>query len=150
MPKVKFKLPRRKKKLLKKGFWLYLPDENGDSLSAKPSKYEEDYIALKEGRLRNLFDINKKRQKEFIHKLDRQISVSDVTLLSYVYEIFAEEFRSSSYEILIRAKNNERLVKAYYNFINAFEEYKKGNDSYGNICGMSVDLAKDLLKPKKN
>jgi len=149
MSKGKFKLPRKKKKLLKRGIWLYNPDEEGNSLSAKPAKYEQDYIAFKEGRLRNLLDRNKKKHKEFVRNLNIKTIVSDEVLLSYVNEIFAERFRSSSYDLLIKAKRNKKSIRAYYNFLNAYEFYKNGDESYGNICCMSVDLAKDLLKRKK-
>ena len=44
-----FRLPRKVKKKLKKGFWLYLPDEVGSSLQANPTKSQEDYTALKQG-----------------------------------------------------------------------------------------------------
>jgi len=96
-----------------------------------------------------LLNINKREQKDFVRKLDKEITVSDEILFAYVNEIFAEKYRRSSYNILLKAKKNKRSVKAYYNFLNAFEFYKNGEDSYGNICCMSVDLAKDLLKPKK-
>lgn len=39
----KFRLPRKVKKKLKKGFWLYLPEEEGSSLQANPTKSQEDY-----------------------------------------------------------------------------------------------------------
>ena len=94
-------------------------------------------------------DRNKKKQKDFVRNLNKEITVSDEILLTYVDEIFAEKYRRSSYNLLIKAKRNERSVKAYYNFLNAFEFYKNGEDSYSNICCISVDLAKDLLKPKK-
>ncbi|PIB38437.1 hypothetical protein [Maribacter sp. 4G9] len=147
--KQKFKLPRKKKKFLKKGIWLYPADENGDSLSAKPAIYEKDYLAFKEGSLRNLLNRSKKKTKEFRKNLDKEVFVSDEMLLTFVNEIFSDRYEQDSYKSLIRAKNSKKAVVAYFNFLNAFEIYKNGNDSYANICCMSVDLAIDLLSSKK-
>ncbi len=149
MAKRKFKLPRKKKKFLKKGIWLYTPDENGNSLSARPYNDEKDYIAYKEGRLRKLFDRNKNESKDIRKRLDNEVIVADEILLSYVNEIFSKQYRRSSYETLIRAKKSKKAVVTYYNFLNAFSIYKNGNDSYANICCMAVDLATDLLKTGK-
>ncbi len=134
--KQKFKLPRKKKKFLKKGLWLYTANENGDSLSAKPAKYEKDYLAFKEGSLRNLLKRSKKKTKEFRMNLDKEVFVPDEMLLTYVNEIFSERYRQSSYKCLIRAKKSKKAVVAYFNFLNAYEIYKNGNDSYANICCM--------------
>jgi hypothetical protein len=70
-------------------------------------------------------------------------------LYSYVKEIFSTQYRNSSYETLIRAKHSTNAVVAYYNFLNAYNLYENGNDSYGNICCMAIDFANDLLKSKK-
>lgn len=50
----KFRLPRKIKKKLQKGFWLYEPDEQGNSLQANPGRSQEDYAAFKQGKLRNI------------------------------------------------------------------------------------------------
>lgn len=57
--------------------------------------------------------------------------------------------RTSSYNILIAAKNNPKAIIAYYNFLNAYQLIEKGDDSYGNICCMAIDFAGDLLKKKR-
>ncbi len=148
MANEKFKLPRKQKKRLKKVLWLYPPDENGNSLMASPAISQEDYLAFKKGILRNLFDRNKSERVEFRSRLNKKISVSNETLREYVDDIFSKEFRSSSFDILVRANNSKRAVTAYYNFVNAYEIYCGGEDSYGNICCMAVDSAKKLLRGK--
>jgi hypothetical protein len=148
---VKFRLPRKTKKRLKKGFWLYQPDEKGNSLGANPAKNQQDYSAYKKGDLRNLFDTanSKKRMKKFNSKLDKEVSISDQALKEYVNDIFAEEYRVSSYRTLLEAKNSRKAIKAYHNFINAYKLQANGEGSFGNICCMSVDYAKDLLKEEQ-
>ncbi|WP_282079575.1 hypothetical protein [Aquimarina algiphila] len=59
----KFRLPRKTKKKLRKGFWLHQLDEKGNSVGANPAKNEEDYSAHKKGELRNLFDKKNSRKK---------------------------------------------------------------------------------------
>lgn len=145
----RFKLPRKTKKALKKGMWLYPPDEQGNSLMARPARSEKDYQAYKKGILRNLIERRASKKKEFRERLDVKISVSDETLRSYVNDIITENYRSSSYDILIKAKNSKHAIIAYYNFINAYQLYEKGEESYGNICCMSIDVARDRLRQKK-
>lgn len=147
----KFKLPRKTKKKLKKGFWLYQPDKKGNSLGASPAKSQQDYSAYKKGKLRNLIDRenSKKKRKEFNSKLDKEVSISDQQLKECVNDIFAEEYRVSSYRTLLEAKNSRKAVKAYYNFINAYELQANGENSFCNICCMSVDYARDLLREEK-
>lgn len=147
----KFRLPRKVKKKLKKGFWLYLPDEGGSSLQANPTKSQEDYTALKQGRVRNLMDKKNshKRRLEFSKKINGEVSVSDETLKKYVDDIIREDLRSASYNILIEAKNNPKGIKAYYNFINAYHLQEQGERSFGNICCLAIDEAKELLKKKR-
>jgi len=147
----KFRLPRKTKKKLKKGFWLYQPDENGDSLSANPATNQDDYNVYKKGELRNLIGRanSRERRKEFNSKLDKEVSIPDQVLEEYVNDIFAEEYRVSSYRILLEAKNSRKAIKAYHNFINAYELQANGEDSFGNICCMSVDYARDLLREEE-
>ncbi|GAA4273730.1 hypothetical protein U6A24_02665 [Aquimarina gracilis] len=147
----KFRLPRKTKKRLKKGFWLYHPDENGDSLGASPAKNQQDYIAYKKGDLRNVIDRtnSRKRRKEFNSKLNKGVSISDKMLEESVNDIFVEEYRVSSYRTLLEAKNSRKAIKAYHNFINAYKLQANGEGSFGNICCMSVDYAKDLLKEEQ-
>ena len=53
---AKFRLPRKIKRELKKGLWLYPADEKGNSLMAWPTRYEKDYLAYKEGIVRDICD----------------------------------------------------------------------------------------------
>lgn len=145
----KFKLPRKKKKFLKKGFWLYPADEKGNSVWARPHKNEKDYLAFEKGLLRNLNQTSKKEMLEYGAELDKVVNVSDEILRVYVNDIFAKEYRQSSYDILREAKKKKGSIIAYYNFINAYEIYKDGDDSSANTCCMSVDLARELLKKYK-
>ncbi|GAA4273733.1 hypothetical protein U6A24_02650 [Aquimarina gracilis] len=147
----KFRLSRKTKKKLKKGLWLYPSDQKGNSLNARPATNQQDHNAYKRGELRNLFDKrnSRKKSKEFWSKLNKEILISDQVLKEYVNDIFAEEYRVSSYRILLEAKNSRKAIIAYHNFINAYELQANGESSFSNICCMSVDYAKDLLKEEK-
>lgn len=145
----KFRLPRKTKNSLKKTMWLYQPDEKGNSLMAWPTKSQEDYTAVKKGIARKFPDSTKSERKKFIAGLDKEIFVGDQVLKTYVDDIIREDLRNSSYCILIEAKNHPKAVKAYFNFVNAYQLFEKGKDSYGNICCLAIDSAKELLKPKK-
>lgn len=135
--------------------WLYPPDKDGNSLMAHPATNQKDYKALKAGILRDLFDESDEKKNERKNKLevlDKEIFVSDEELKNYVDDVFAEQYRNSSYRILVRAKNDAKAQKAYFNFINAYHKDQKG-ERFGNICCLSVELAEKLLKshikPKK-
>lgn len=145
----KFRLPRKTKKRLKKGLWLYPPDKKGSSLMAWPTKYEKDYIAYKNGTVRNLFRRSKEQQKAQREKLDKEIIVSDEELKSYVDDLFRKDLRTSAYNTFIKAKNDKNAIIAYYNFINAYELVQKGERTFGNIACMSYDLAKNLLRKER-
>ncbi|PKV49217.1 hypothetical protein ATE84_1237 [Aquimarina sp. MAR_2010_214] len=147
----KFRLQRKTKKKLNKGLWLYPTDKDGNSLNARPTKNQKDYSAYKKGELRNLFDKrnSRKESKEFWSKLNKEVSVSDEVLEEYVNDIFAEEYRVSSYRTLLEAKDNPKAIIAYYNFINAYNLQDNGESSFGNICCMSVDSAIDLLREEQ-
>ena len=123
------KIPRKLKKKLRKVMWLY---DNG--IVAFPTLYEKDFIAYKNGELHNILTIAKE-QKEEMKSLDNSIVVSDEELKIFVDDIFAEQYRTVSYQKLVKAKN----TKYYFNFINAYNFYKSGKDSYANICCMVVD-----------
>lgn len=146
-----FRLPRKTKKYLKSNFWLYPADKNGCSLMASPARRQKDFLAFKSGILRNILDrvSNKANRLEKREKLDKEIFITDEELRAYVDEIFEEEYRNSSFNTLTRAKNSTKAVTAYYNFINAYQLYENGEDSYGNVCCMSVDHARELLRNKK-
>lgn len=147
----RFRLPRKIKKSLKGTLWLYPADEKGNSLMASPARSQEDYTALREGIVRDIIDPKnaKARRKEFKNKLDRETIVSDENLRSYVEGIIREDLRNSSYNTLLNAKNNPKAIIAYYNFVNAYHLYEKGDESMGNLCCLSIDSAKALLKTRK-
>lgn len=148
MAKNKFSLPRKTKKRLKKGIWLYSADENGNSLMAFPARSQKDYDAYKKGLLRKLGRSEKER-KDFKKALDQEVQVSNEDLEHYVNDIFRKSSRKWAYNLLINAKNSKRAKTAYYNFVNAYHFYAEDADSYGNICSMAVDLAKEKLKKSK-
>lgn len=129
--------------------WLYQPDEKGNSLMAWPTKSQEDYIAVKKGNARKFPDRTRAERKRFIAELDKEIFVDDHVLKTYIDIIIREDLRNSSYSTLIEAKNNPKAVKAYYNFVNAYQLYENGNDSYGNICCLAIDSAKEHLKSRR-
>lgn len=109
---------------------------------------EKDFYAYKKGILRNLFTRKNSKQesKEYRQKMNKAVSVPNETLRAYVDEIFRKDLRNSSYYILIEAKSHPRAVIAYYNFINAYHLDQGGEYSYGNICCLAIDRAKELLK----
>lgn len=144
-----FRLPRKTKKSLKKTMWLYPPDEKGNSVMAWPAKSQEDYTAIKKGTARKFPSSTKAERKKFRDELDKEIFVSDQVLKTYVDDIIREDLRNSSYNTLVEAKTKPKAVKAYFNFVNAYQLFEKGEESYGNICCMAIDSAKELLKPQK-
>jgi len=117
---------------------------------ASPAKDEEDFKSYKKGILKNLFDRKNSKQesKEYRQKMNKVVSVPNETLRAYVDEIFRKDLRNSSYYILIEAKRHPRAIIAYYNFINAYNLDQDGEESYGNICCLAIDRAKELLKKK--
>ncbi|WP_373056709.1 hypothetical protein [Zunongwangia sp. H14] len=131
---AKLRIPRKLKKELKKGFWFYPPDENGSSLHASPSRDINDFMAYKKGVLTNLVDKHGSRQRlmEFRSKINKPTLISDDELKNYVDKIIRKDLRNSSYQILSEAKKHPRAVIA--------------EDSYGNICCMAIDRAKELLR----
>jgi hypothetical protein len=147
----RFRLPRKVKKSLKGHLWLYPADDKGNSLMAFPTRSQEDFTALKKGIVRNLIDPKnaKARRKAFRERLDKENFVSDDDLKRYVDDIIREDLRRASYNTLIEAKNSPKAVRAYYNFVNAYQLFEQGEDSYGNICCLAIDSAKDLLKKRK-
>ncbi|WP_133240804.1 hypothetical protein [Marixanthomonas spongiae] len=143
-----FKIPRKLKKRLKKGLWLYPSDADGNSTMAFPYRCQEDFTAYKKGTLRNLADTynSRKRRIAFRRKIEGEVVVPDEELKTYVNAIIRKDLRRSSYETLIRAKNSKKAIGAYYNFVNAYQLVEKGEDSFGNICCLAIDKAKELLK----
>jgi len=53
---TKFKLPRKLKKELKKGFWLYPADSEGTSEVAWPATDEKDYKAFKNSEIKDFLN----------------------------------------------------------------------------------------------
>ena len=148
----KFRLPRKEKKSLKRGLWLYPADEKGNSLMAHPKRTREDYDAMKKGVLRNLIDPKKLKEgaKKQAAKIDPEIFIPDDQLKEYVDDIFREDLRSGALRTLVRAKNSETAAKAYFNFVNAYNLYQKGKHSYGNICCLALDRAELLLRKENS
>ena len=118
---------------------------------AHPVTSQEDYTAMKHGIVRNIFDRKnaKSEKKKFRDEIDREIIVSDENLRNYIDDIIREDLRTSSYNTLIAAKNSPKAIIAYYNFVNAYHLLQKGDDSLGNICCLSIDRAKALLRTNK-
>lgn len=129
--------------------WLYPPDEKGNSLMAWPTKSQEDYTAVKKGIARKFPDSTKAKRKKISAQLDKEIYVDDHVLKTYVDDIIREDLRNSSYTTLIKAKNNPKAAKAYFNFVNAYQLFEKGEDSFGNICCLAIESAKERLRHKK-
>jgi hypothetical protein len=50
----KFRLPRKIKKSISNGFYLYPADSTGGRIWARPHKNQEDYDALKSGVVENM------------------------------------------------------------------------------------------------
>lgn len=148
----KFRLPRKVKKSFKGKLLLYPADEKGNSLMAQPRRLQKDYDAWKQGILCDLFESKRVKEggKKMSEKLDPEISIPDEQLKEYVHDIFREDVRSSAYRTFIRAKNSKTATKAYYNFVNAYHIYKKGKDSYGNICCLALDSAEELLRKENS
>jgi hypothetical protein len=148
----KFRLPRKEKKSLKGGFWLYPADEDGNSLLAHPKRTQRDYDAMKNGDLRNLSDPKRLKEgaKKLAAKIDPEIFIPDDQLKDYVDDIFREDLRSSALRTFIRAKNSPKAVEAYYNFVNAYKLSQKGEDDYGNICCLALERAESLLRKENS
>lgn len=145
-----FRLPRKVRKSLKRDLWLYPADDRGNSLMAFPTRSQDDYIALKQGIVKNIQDHGdaktKAERKALKEKLDSEVIVSDEELKRYVDDIVRKDFRVSFYNILVAARDHPKAVVAFYNFVNAYQLYEKGDDSFGNICCLSVDKAKSIMK----
>jgi len=60
---IKFRLPRKIKKKIRKGFYFYPKDSKNCYLVAWPRKNQEDYNAFKKGILTNILDDIKKTYK---------------------------------------------------------------------------------------
>lgn len=144
---TKFRLARKIKKSLKGKFFLYPPDEKGNRQMAFPARNQQDYDAIKKKIVLDLFgdENNKVERKQRKAALDNPVLVTDEELRLIVDEIFAEKYRTSSYSTLIAAKNNPKVIIAYYNFVNAYN-LSKPDDSFANICCLAVDSAKSLLR----
>lgn len=144
----KFRIPRKEKKKLKGKLFLYPADDKGSSLTAWPTRSQEDYSAFKSGIVRNLFDKKnqKAKMKTYREKIFKEAHLTDEELKVAVDYIFAEEFRKDSYETLLKAKEHPKAVESYYAFVNSYNLVLSGESSYGNTCCMTVDSAKREMK----
>ncbi len=115
---------------------------------AHPTQSQEDYSAIKKRIVKNLFerDNNRTERKEQRKKLDQEVTVPEEELRKYVDDMIRKDLRNSSCNTLIEAKNNPKAIGAYYNFINAYLLYKKGDHSFGNICCLAIESAEKILK----
>ncbi len=143
----RFRLPRKIKKKLKGILWLYPADEKGNRLAAFPYRNQQDYSNMKLAIVEDLMKSKntKAERKAYSNKINREVRVADEELKIFVDTIFAEKFKTSSYDILIKAKNHPKAVIAYYNFINAYNLRQNGQ-GYENVCCMAVDKAKKMMK----
>jgi hypothetical protein len=125
-----------------KGLYLY-PEVDGGSMSASPRKNQKEYDLYKSGVIKNLFTPStRESRKKYRQELYAEIEVSDVRLKEMVDEIFAKQYRKSSYNILIESKTHPLARKHYYAFINSY------NSDKGNVCCLTVDSAKEIMKKK--
>jgi hypothetical protein len=92
---------------------------------------------------------SKARRREFRERLNMTVYIPDEQVRANINSLIRKDLQMSSYNTLIEAKNNKHAVIAYYNFVNAYNIYAAGNDSYGNICCNAIDRAKDLLKRRR-
>ena len=146
----KFRISRKEKKKLKRGFFLYPPDEKGNSTMGFPKRNQEDYTAYKQGVLVDRFKTTKAERKRRSIEFDKTyrvpIEISDKELLKAVNEVFAKEYREKAYKIFKRAKTHQVAIEDYHIFVNAYNLDKT------NLCCLSMDSAEDNLmrsKPKK-
>lgn len=84
----KFRLPRKRKKSLKKQLWLYPADEMGNSEMAFPERSQKDYDAVRYGGARNLLTSSKQDRKMRNEKLNEETFVDNAKLRTYVEEAF--------------------------------------------------------------
>jgi hypothetical protein len=148
----KFRLPRKEKKSFKRKYLLYAADKEGNSLIAEPTRLQKDYDAWKDGILRDFLGREKGKDdgREKFRKLDLEVSIPEEQLKEYVDGVFREDLRSFAYRTFIRAKKSKTAIKAYYNFVNAYQIFEKGKDSYGNICCLALDSAETLLRKENS
>lgn len=145
-----FRLPRKIKKKLSQKVFFYPPNNDGSRLIARPKSSQDDYNAYKTKLLTDIFDETKAERKAksliWDMKFKTPVIISSEELLVAVNEIFAEEFRDSSYSLLLRAKEHPIAIEDYYIFVNAWLITKKG-DNHANTACMSIDgIIKHLKK----
>jgi hypothetical protein len=143
-----FRLPRKTKKRLR-GLWLYPADEKGNSLMASPKRNQEDYTAVKEGKLRDISAGSRKRSKQLYAELSVEVDVSNEKLKEYVDDIFRKDLRISAYSTFLKAKTHPKAVRGYYHFVNAYHKHLVDERSWGNTCCFALDTAHELLKVKR-
>lgn len=143
----KFRLPRKIKKKIKRGLFLYPADKSGGSLMGDPKRCQEDYDAYKQGILKNHFKKTKAQQKVDSIAWDKKYrtpaEITDEELLKAVNEVFAQEYREKAYKVLSRAKKHPVAIDDYHIFVNAY------NQGEHNVCCMTLDSAEnDLMRSK--
>jgi hypothetical protein len=151
---MKFRIPRKEKKKLKKRHFFYPPEKDGSILHAQPHDNQEEYDLYKSGELNEPFTVTKKeaklRQEEFRKKFHKPVDdVPESKIIIAVGEIFNENHRFSAITTLLRARFIEDTKVDFYTFMNAYNLTKSGEGDYGNICCMAVDSAKEKLKKQK-
>jgi hypothetical protein len=142
----KFRLPRKVKKKIKRGFYLY-PIKNGGRRMGHPTENQKDYDAYKKGILVDVLYKTKAQRKADSIKWEETyhtpIEMSDEELIEAVNKVFAKEYRKSALNLLRRSKNHPIAVIDYYTFVNA---YKIGKHS---IASMTYDSMEDNLRRSK-
>ena len=144
---MKFRLPRKIKKKLRKEHLFYPPEEDGSRLVANPVESQKEYDLYKKGFFENPFIITKKQTKAYREKLFSPIDMMESELIVAISYIFSEKYRVSSLITLLKASRHNEAKKYYYAFINAYNLTING-ESYGNTCCMAVDSAKEKMKKK--
>jgi len=140
----KFRIPRKLKKQLNKGMWLYPKDEIG-YLGANPAEDKTDFEAYKRGELSEMFDNDEedKRLDKIYDDFKMEVHISDSLLKEYIEKLCAKQFVNSSYTTLLEAKKHKNTITYYYEFINAYQ-YKESD--FSNIACITIDMAEKHLK----
>lgn len=132
---MKFRLPRKIKKILKKEHLFHPPAADKSRMMASPTQSQQDYNGFKRGLLSPLFSTTKKEQKsmqeEFRLSYCQPIEIDNELLKKMVIDVFAEQFREKALSMLLKAKSNPSKIKHYHIFINA---YNLGENAISAMC----------------
>jgi metal-dependent HD superfamily phosphatase/phosphodiesterase len=77
-------------------------------------------------------------------KLKPEVYMTNDELEQAIFNLYESQYIKDVYETLIEIKKKD--IKYYFEFVNAYNLYKDGDNSYGNICFMIVEAAKENLK----